>query len=327
MRWIRRLGILITLIGCGVTQAVALTADPQCAEARKRPEGVEQIAYGMMADQVLFQGRETHAQDTEEGRPVPEMEAIDYKRAWVKFLLPVTEWSDRNALFFTFHSAEEHSSSDPEVINIPFAVYWCVAAMGDLVLLSDRLRTHHYSSIVSIDHDKRTITLIDRWPNILSEFVGIAPDVFTAPSGSERITGKKLVRFSRTDFEQLFVAAITVDTPELVKLLRRTIAPGAWTPEMDIAIGRSLLYARQNKSFAPTAADFIIDGVRAAGRRGKQDLVEQTLPAMFTAVALAHSALMAAGNQNAARAARQYRDAIVAGMGRRRLIELVRTTR
>src|ERR1700745_63629 len=88
-----------------------------------------------------------------------------------------------------------------------------------------------------------------------------SPELFTAPPGSGRITGKKLVRFSRADFEQLFVAAITIDTPELVKLLKRTIPPEAWTPEIDIAIGRSLLYAGQNKSFAPPAADFIIDGV------------------------------------------------------------------
>jgi hypothetical protein len=305
---------LVALIGAAFTHAAARAADAQCAEPRKRSEGVEQIAYGLIEDQVLFQGYVLHAEDTGEGRPVPEMNPIDYKRAWVKFLLPVIEWSDPNALFFTFHNLDQ-PSADPEVINVPFDTYWCVAAMGDLVLLSDGVRQHHYSNVASIDRDNQTITLIDRWPDILSEFAGVVPEAFAAPPGSGRITGRKLVRFSRTGFKRLFVAALTVDTAEFVKLLKRTIPRDAWTPETDIALGRALLYAGERKSFAPLAADFIIDGVRGAGRTGKQDTVKRTVPVMFTAVALAHAALVAAGNQERAEAARKYRDAIEARYG------------
>jgi hypothetical protein len=241
------------------------------------------------------------------------MSTIDIKRAWVKFLLPPSEWRDSNAMLFTFYNLEL-PSTDPEVLNVPFDVYWCVAAMGDLVLLHDGSMAH-YTNVASADHEKQTIDLIDRWPNVHSQFMGVAPEVLTAPPGSGRLTGRRLVRFSRKDFERLFVAAITVDTAELAQLLKRTIPPDVSTPEIDIALGRSLLYAGQNKSFGIVAADHLVEGVRAAGRAGRQDIVEQTIPAMFTAVVLARSAHVAAGNQERAGIARQYQEQIAAKYG------------
>src|SRR5262249_44731211 len=151
---------------------------------------------------------------------------------WVKLLLPMIAPRDSSALFFTFYSSE-HPSEDPEVINIPADVYWCLAAFGDSVLLSDGMNMHHYSNVASIDHEKQTVALIDHSPNILSEFIGVVPEIFAAPSG--RFAGKTLVQFSRSDFERLFIAAITIDTPEFIEPLKRMIPPKAWTPEIEVA--------------------------------------------------------------------------------------------
>src|SRR5262249_20025987 len=213
--------------------------------------------------------------------------------------------------FFTIYN-QKRRSTDGEAINLPFGLYWCIAARGDLVLLG-RGSTDHYTMIASIDHERQTVDMIDRWPNTLLGFSGIASEIFTVESGA--LAGRKLVRFLRPDFERLFLAAITFDTADLVQLLERSLPAQAWTPELYIALGRSLLYAGKYKSFAAPAADLIIEGVRAAGRAQKHDLVEASIPVMFTAVAVAHSFHVAKGNDKAASRARQYRDEIIARYG------------
>jgi hypothetical protein len=297
---------VIIAIGWAGSQTVALAADPLCRELRDRSEGVEQYADSSVKKIARSQGNTTHAQDEEEGRPLPKMSPIDYKRSWVKSVLPTVELQDQNALFFTVHN-EEYPSTDPEVINLPFDVYWCLAAKGDVILLFD-LNTAHYTMIASVDRERQTVDMIDRWPNILSEFVGTNPELFTAQSG--KLTGSTLVRFTRNDFAQLFNAAITLDTPNFETLLKRTLPPVGWTPELQLAVGRSLLYAGKYKAFAVPAADLIIAGVRDAGRAGKRDLVEESIPAMFAALAISHSVLVSEGNEAAALAARRYRDQI-----------------
>ena len=164
MRWNRWIGILAALINFWVAQTVALAATPPCPETRKRSELVDQIASGPIKDLLLVSGAQT-TQHQDIRRPVPEMSAIDYKRAWVKLLLPMIAPRDSSALFFTFYSSE-HPSEDPEVINIPADVYWCLAAFGDSVLLSDGMNMHHYSNVASIDHEKQTVALIDHSPNL-----------------------------------------------------------------------------------------------------------------------------------------------------------------
>src|SRR5215470_8129008 len=151
-----RFGILIVVIAWAWAATSALTAD-QCAERRVRSPAVEDIASAIMADDVLFQGHATLAERAGEGRPTPDLSTIDYKRAWVKFLLPKLEWRDINALFFTFN-VSEHPARDPEVINVPFDSYWCLAAMGDMVLLSDGFRDH-YAKVAAIDHRAQTVDL------------------------------------------------------------------------------------------------------------------------------------------------------------------------
>src|SRR4030095_7643467 len=115
------------------------------------------------------------------------------------------------AVFFTIHN-EKRPSKDREVINLSSDIYWCLAASGDMVLLSDRF-LNHYAKIVSIDHESQTIDLIDRWPDFHRKFIGVAPQFVTGTYGT-KTAGRTLVRFSRSDFERLFVAAITIDTPD-----------------------------------------------------------------------------------------------------------------
>jgi len=184
-----------------------------------------------------------------------------------------------------------------------------------MVLLSQG-STDHYTKIAAIDRQQQTVDLIDRWPDILMEFMGVAPTILAAPSGSGSTTGSKLVRFSRSDFERLFVAAITVDGPdEFIGSLEQALSPEELSPEVKIALGRSLLYAGEFKSFASPAADLIIDGVRSAGRAGNQNLVDQSIPAMFTAVAVAYSFDIMNGDGAAAETARQYLGSIEARYG------------
>ena len=171
--------------------------------------------------------------------------------------------------------------------------------MGDMVLLSDRFMDH-YTKVAAIDHQAETIDLIDRWPNLFSDFMGVTPQFVTAPSGSGRLSGRALMRFSRSDFKRLFRAAITVDTPQLVDLLKRTLPPEAATPELGIALGRSLLYAGNDKTFAALAASLLLPSTRLAADAGKRDIVEATAPVAFTAIALAYWFAVAAGNDKAA---------------------------
>jgi hypothetical protein len=308
----RLFGFLTIAIVAGAgTQTFAMAADSQCAERRMSTPGVEQIAEIFIRDQASAQGHTTHGQNDQEGRPNPQISAIDLKRSWVKYVLPKVEWRDQAVMFFTIYN-QKSPSADREVLNLPFDVYWCLAAGGDNVLLYDK-RTAHYTGIASIDHERETVDLIDRWPDILSEFAGVAPVTFAASSGPA--AGSKLVRFSRSDFQQLFVAAVILDTADFVHLLERSLPRESWTPELYIAVGRSLVYAGRYKAVPAPAADFIINGIRAAGRAGKQELVEESIPVMFAAVAMAHSFWLSKGRGDKAEIARKYVEEIAARYG------------
>ncbi len=287
---------VIALIAGVATPSMSVAADRQCAQRPPTSPAVAELTERFVRDNAAAQGRTIYGGTAR--RPRPKMSAIDIKRSWAKFVLPAEEWRDQAVMFFTIYD-QKLRSTDSEVLNLPFDVYWCLAAKGDIVLISDSL-TDHYVRIAAIDRERQTVDLIDRWPNILLDFGG---DSVTARIGSVNAT---LVRFSKPDFAHLFRAAIILDTADFVHALERELPRESWPPELYIAVGRSLLYAGKYKTFPGVAADFIIDGVRAAGRAGRQDLVEETVPAMFAAVAIAHSFEIARGNQDGARLMSRY---------------------
>ena len=290
---------ITVLIGFVAQEAIA---DPLCKEYRIRSNTVNRIADDFVSGNALFQGNLAHAQFDIEERPVPKLSVIEMKRAWAKFVIPEIEWLEPNILFYTIYN-QRLASRDSEVINLPFNAYWCIATRGDVILLSDGI-THHYTRVASIDRAGQTVDMIDRWPDILQSFVEFSPKTIKAQSGKE--AGRTLVRFSRSDFEKLFIAAITLDTADLPNRLEKLLPSELWTPELYIALGRTLLYAGQDKMFPFPAAQLFIDGVRAAGRADKQDLVKDSIPALFTALVLAHFTAIAEGNEEIAKRALQY---------------------
>ena len=167
------------------------------------------------------------------------------------------------------------------------------------------MQNDHYTRIAAIDRERQTVDLIDRWPNILLDFGRVPPLAVTAQIGSVTAT---LVRFSRSDFERLFKAAIILNTADFIHLLEREVPRERWTPELYIAIGRSLLYAGKYKAFPDLAADFIIDGVRAGRKSGNQNLVDTSIPVMFAALTMSRSILLAKGDEKAEIARKQLED-------------------
>lgn len=292
--------IAITVLISVVEQEVI--AGPLCTEYRIRSNTVNRIADDFVSGDALLQGHIRHAQFDIEQRPLPKLSVIETKRAWAKFIIPKIEWLEPNILFYTIYN-QRLASRDSEVINLPFNAFWCIATRGDVILLSDDI-THHYTRIASIDRAGQTVDMIDRWPDILQSFVEFSPKTIKAQSGNE--AGRILVRFSRSNFEKLFIASITLDTADLPNRLEKLLPSELWTPELYIALGRTLLYASQDKTFPFPAAQLLIDGVRAAGRADKQELVKDTIPTLFTALVLAHFAAIAEGNKEIAKRALQY---------------------
>jgi len=95
-----------------------------------------------------------------------------------------------------------------------------------------------------------------------------------------------------------------------VDSVKRAVPTEMWTPELSIALGLSLLHAHKEPTISLPAADLLSEGVRAAGRSGKQNLADSTVSAMFTAYALAHYFLAAQGNTASADSALKYMTAI-----------------
>jgi hypothetical protein len=290
-----RIGCVAVFVTWGGARDIALAADLHCSAYRTRSEGVEAIASGQVEEDALFQGNTRHAQDDPEGRPLPQMSAIDIKRSLAKFLLPKSDWLDPSTLFYTVHN-QSYPSTDPEVINLPIDLYWCLAAKGDLVLLSDE-SMDHYTRIADIDHEHQSIILIDRWPNFLTEFTVGDPQLFVATSG--KLAGYTLVRLKWSDFARLFRAAITIDTPEFADQLQRIMPSNAWTPEVEIALGRSLLYVGAlGKSVPYRAADLLNGGILDAKVMGKDLIIVQSVTAAYTANALAFFAAIRDNRQD-----------------------------
>ena len=261
----------IVLMAGATNPRVSVAGDRQCSERPVTSPAVEELAQRSIRDNAAAQGHTTYAGMV--GRPRTKMTAIDIKRSWAKFVLPAAEWRDQALMFFTIYD-RKLPATDPEVINLPFDVYWCLASAGDIVLLSD-MQNDHYTRIAAIDRERQTVDLIDRWPNILLDFGRVPPVAVTAQIGSVSAT---LVRFSRSEFARLFRAAIILDTADFIHLVEREVPRETWSPELYIAIGRSLLYAGTYKAFPALAADFIIDGVRAARKSDNQNLVYEFHP-------------------------------------------------
>jgi hypothetical protein len=274
----------------------SVAADRQCSERAVTSPAVEELAERLIRDNAAAQGHTTYAGTA--GRPLTKTSAIDIKRSWTKFVL-----RDQSMMFFTIYN-QKLPATDREVINLPFEVYWCLASKGDIVLLSD-LQADHYTRIAAIDRERQTVDLIDRWPNIFLDFGRVPPVAVTAQVGSVTAT---LVRFSRSEFERLFKAAIILDTANFIYLLERQIPRERWTPALYIAIGRSLLYAGKYKAFPDLAADFIIDGVRAGRKAGNDDLVNESTPIMFAALTMSRSIHLAKGDEKAEVARKQLED-------------------
>jgi hypothetical protein len=291
----------IALMAGAMKPGVTVAADRQCSERPVTSPAVEKLAEGFIRDNAAAQGHTTYAGTV--GRPPTKMSAIDIKRSWAKFVIPAAEWRDQAIMFFTIYD-KKLPATDPEVINLPFDAYWCLASKGDIVLLSD-MQNDHYTRIAAIDRERQTVDLIDRWPNVLLDFGRVPPVAVTAQIGPVTAT---LVRFSRSDFERLFKAAIILDTADFIHLLEREVPRERWTPELYIAIGRSLLYAGKNKAFPALAADFIIDGVRAGRKSGNQNLVDTSIPVMFAALTMTRSILLAKGDEKAEIARKQLED-------------------
>ncbi len=176
------------VVAAMVAHTVAIAAKLQCMEPRTVSPVVAAIAELNIGRNIADQGHTLYGGLV--GVPPPKDSVIALKRAWTKFALPNEEWRDMAIRFFTLQN-DEFPSTDREVLNLPFEVYWCLAAKGDMVLLSD-LSNDHYTRIASIDRAHETVDLIDRWPNILLEFNGVAPVSFVAPAGSGFLTGGEI---------------------------------------------------------------------------------------------------------------------------------------
>jgi hypothetical protein len=290
--------VAIAMVAGLTTPGVASAAERQCSQRAVTSPAIEELAEISIRDNAAAQGHTTYGGDI--GRPPPKKSAIDIKRSWAKFVLPAAERRDPAIMFFTIYN-RTFPGSDREVINLPFDTYWCVASKGDFVLLSEA-QNDHYARIAAIDRERQTVDLIDRWPNILLDFGRAPPAAIKAQIGSVTAT---LIRFSRIEFEALFKAAIILDTADFVHLLEREISRETWTPELTIAVGRSLLYAGKYKAFPDPAADFIVEGVRAARRAGNEELVNDSIPAMFAALTMSQSIHLAKGDGKAEIARKQ----------------------
>jgi hypothetical protein len=296
-----RLLAYAAIVLMAVATKPTVAADRQCSERAVTSPAVQELAERFIRDNAAAQGHTTYAGTV--GRPLPKMSAIEVKRSWTKFVLPAAQWRDQAIMFFTVYN-QKLPLTDREVINLPFNVYWCLASKGDIVLLSD-MQNDHYTRIAAINRERQTVDLIDRWPNILLDFGRVPPVAVTAQVGSVTAT---LVRFSRSEFERLFKAAIILDTADFIYLLEREIPRERWTPELYIAIGRSLLYAGKYKAFPDVAADFIIEGVRAGRKSGNHDLVYESIPIMFAALTMTQSIHLAKGDEKADIARKQLED-------------------
>jgi hypothetical protein len=288
---------VIALIAWAAMPTTTVAADRQCAQRPATSPAVEELTERFIRDNAAAQGRTLYGGTA--GRPRPKVSAIDIKRSWAKFVLPDAEWRDLAVMFFTIHDRKLRST-DSEVLNLPFDTYWCLAAKGDIVLISDD-QTDHYTRIAAIDRERQTVDLIDRWPDILLDFGG---ESVTARVGTGSVTAT-LVRFSRRDFERLFRAAIILETADFIHQLERELPRESWPPELSIAVGRSLLDAGTYKSFPALAADFIRDGVRAARKSGNESLANESVPVMFAAVTMSRSILLAKGDARAEIAGKQ----------------------
>jgi tetratricopeptide (TPR) repeat protein len=274
---------------------------------RPRPTELVEVIERELRFFAIIQNRVQHAQNIKGGRPIPRLSPIEYKRAWSDSDLPNIRAFAPEAVFYTIHN-NRFPSTDPEVLNLPWDAYWFTALPGDSVLLSDQV-THHYTNIAAIDHEAGSVDFLDRWPDILTEFVGASPQLFDARSGP--FSGATLVRFTREEFERLFFAAIVLDIGTYPLWLEKTLPAALWTPELQAALARSLLHASRNHGFPVQAADLIIGAIRQANRDGNTAFVEQSLPIMMVAVELSRWTLLAQGNTERAERAMRYLSELV----------------
>jgi hypothetical protein len=226
-----------------------------------------------------------------------KLSAVDYKRTWSRVRLPEIRKKDPDALYFTIYN-RQFRSKNPEVLNISPDQYWCLAASNDWVLLSDH-KTIHWTTIASVDRQRRTIDIIDRWPGTISTFQGVRVQAHEPSTGALR--GKTLMRLSQGDFSKLFIAAVTLDSTHFQKSLEDLFPIDTWTPELCIALGRSFLYAESMNLVLPIAAQpLLIRGIQSALRAGKHEVAEATVPAAYTALALSEAIHRANGNEDEA---------------------------
>jgi hypothetical protein len=76
--------VVTAVIGLAGGLTFAQAADPTCVERRSRSQGVENYAQDTIIHNANGQDITRHAQDDQEGRPIPRMSPIDYKSGQIR---------------------------------------------------------------------------------------------------------------------------------------------------------------------------------------------------------------------------------------------------
>jgi tetratricopeptide (TPR) repeat protein len=185
----------------------------------------EQDAFRLL----YAQGQLAYAGAQPNPRPLPKVFLLDHARNLSAFSehrggMESAIQVAANGLFYAIFN-EKPGSREPEAINAPAQVMWCLLRPGTYLLLNDG-NTAHYTIVGKVDRESGLVYLVDLWPDTIfllkdrnfedidARLIGRDGKELTVQEAQSSEAASVLVRITRAELLRVLVGAIRRDTPE-----------------------------------------------------------------------------------------------------------------